>query len=290
MAEMVRPLPRVRARVKLQIRSLGVMAVATIYALIALTPLAWMFLSSLKSNAEIFANPYIPPSSLKWINYLKAWVDVGMGRSFLNSLIVTLTAVPTIVLLSAMTSYTLARIQFRGREFLLWLFLSGLMIPVFLGIVPLFALLNRAGLLSSYRGLIFTYVSFQLSFTIYLLYPFFRTLPRELEEAAIMDGCSLFGVFWRVMLPLAQPGLVTATIFNFIQLWNEYILALIIMAKPELRTLPVAIGKMFFRQFYLGDYGVIFASLVIALTPVLLVYTFFHQRVIAGMRIGALKA
>jgi N-acetylglucosamine transport system permease protein len=265
------------------------LVVATAYAVIALVPVAWMFLNSLKSNDEIFANPFILPSVPRWINYLKAWNDVGMGRSFLNSTLIVLCAVPAVVLLSAATSFTLSRIQFRGREFLLWLFLSGLMIPLLLGLVPLFALLNSLGLLSSYQGLFLTYLPFQLPFTIYLLYPFFKTLPRELEEAAIMDGCSLFGVFWRVMLPLAQPGLVTAAIFNFLQLWNEYILALIIMTKPELRTLPVAIGKMFFRQFYLGDYGVIFASLVIALTPVLLIYAFFHQRVIAGMRIGALK-
>jgi ABC-type glycerol-3-phosphate transport system permease component len=280
---------RLRALAGYRLGSWAIKVLVTIYAFVVVAPLVWMLVSSFKDNFEIFASPFTLPSMLRWGNFLEAWQDAGLGRNFLNSALVTIVVIPTVLLLASMTSYALSRIQFKGREFLLWFFLSGLMIPLLLGIVPLFILLKQLNLLNTYHGLMLAYISHQLPFTIYLLYPFFKTLPRELEEAAIMDGCSLFGVFWRVMFPLAQAGILAAAIFNFLQLWNEYILALIIMSPPAMRTLPVGLGKLFFRQFYMIEYGVLFAGLVIATFPAFLVYAVFHRRIVTGMRLGAIK-
>ncbi|MGQ9585381.1 MAG: carbohydrate ABC transporter permease [Anaerolineae bacterium] len=280
---------KLRAQRYDRLGSWAIVGLVIVFAFVAVVPLVWMLVSSFKDNPEIFANPFTLPSELRWGNYLEAW-QTGLGRNFLNSVLVSTVTTPVILLLASTASYAIARIWFRGREILLWFFLSGLMIPLLLGLVPLFALLKQLKLLNTYYGLILVYIAQQLPFNVYLLYPFFKNMPRELEEAAVMDGCSLFGVFWRIMLPLAAPGLLSAAIFNFRALWNEYILALMIMSSPEMRTLPVGLGKLFFRQFYMIEYGVLFAGLVIATVPLLLAYAIFHRQVIAGMRVGALKA
>lgn len=265
------------------------MLVASVWAAIVLVPIVWLTLSSLRSNQEIFNDPFALPAAPRLETYATAWLDEGLGSSFINSVIVTGFSVPIVVLLSAMASYVLTRFVFPGRLQLVWFFVGGLMVPLLLGIVPLFDLLRQLGLLNTHLGLILVNVAYQISFTVYLLYPFFRVLPRDYEDAALIDGCSRAGAFWRVMLPLAMPGLVSAAIFNTIVIWNEYTLALVIMGEPELRTLPVQIGKLMLRTKFLIDYGVLFAALVLAaLVPVLL-YIAMQRRIVTGLRVGGIK-
>lgn len=163
------------------------------------------------------------------------------------------------------------------------------MFPIFLAIVPLFLLLRDLGLLNSLEGLTLVYVAYSLPFTIFVMTGFFHTLPAELLEAAMIDGCGHGAAFWRVMLPLARPGLVVVGIFNAIGLWNEYPLALVIALSDEIRTLPLGIANLMMMEHYQSDWGALFAGLVIVMGPVLAVYWAFRDRIHDTMVAGALK-
>lgn len=260
-----------------------------IYSIIVIFPLVWIFSSSLKSSMEIFANVWALPKGIKWENYVNAWIEASIGKYFINSLFVTATSVFFILLLSAMVAYVLTRFRFLGNSFVFYYFLGGLMIPTFLGIVPLFLLLKDLRLLDNFIGLILVYIAYSLPFSIFILTPFFKSLPRELAEAAIIDGCSDFSVFWRIMLPLAKPGLITVGIFNFLGIWNEYILALVIISSEELRTLPLGIANLYMVQHYQADWGTLFAGLTIVMVPTLIVYIIFSKKLTSGITLGALK-
>lgn len=260
-----------------------------IYSIIVIFPLVWIFSSSLKSSMEIFANVWALPKGIKWENYVNAWIEAGIGKYFINSLFVTTTSVFFILLLSSMVAYVLTRFRFLGNSFVFYYFLGGLMIPTFLGIVPLFLLLKDLHLLDNFIGLILVYIAYSLPFSIFILTPFFKSLPHELAEAAIIDGCSDFAVFWRIMLPLAKPGLITVGIFNFLGIWNEYILALVIISSGELRTLPLGIANLYMVQHYQADWGTLFAGLTIVMVPTLIVYIIFSKKLTSGITLGALK-
>lgn len=260
-----------------------------IYSIIVIFPLVWIFSSSLKSSMEIFANVWALPKGIKWENYVNAWIEAGIGKYFINSLFVTATSVFFILLLSSMVAYVLTRFRFLGNSFVFYYFLGGLMIPTFLGIVPLFLLLKDLHLLDNFIGLILVYIAYSLPFSIFILTPFFKSLPHELAEAAIIDGCSDFAVFWRIILPLAKPGLITVGIFNFLGIWNEYILALVIISSGELRTLPLGIANLYMVQHYQADWGTLFAGLTIVMVPTLIVYIIFSKKLTSGITLGALK-
>lgn len=260
-----------------------------IYSIIVIFPLVWIFSSSLKSSMEIFANVWALPKEIKWENYVNAWIEASIGKYFINSLFVTTTSVFFILLLSSMVAYVLTRFRFLGNSFVFYYFLGGLMIPTFLGIVPLFLLLKDLHLLDNFIGLILVYIAYSLPFSIFILTPFFKSLPHELAEAAIIDGCSDFSVFWRIILPLAKPGLITVGIFNFLGIWNEYILALVIISSGELRTLPLGIANLYMVQHYQADWGTLFAGLTIVMVPTLIVYIIFSKKLTSGITLGALK-
>lgn len=260
-----------------------------IYSIIVIFPLVWIFSSSLKSSMEIFANVWALPKEIKWENYVNAWIEASIGKYFINSLFVTATSVFFILLLSSMVAYVLTRFRFLGNSFVFYYFLGGLMIPTFLGIVPLFLLLKDLRLLDNFIGLILVYIAYSLPFSIFILTPFFKSLPHELAEAAIIDGCSDFAVFWRIILPLAKPGLITVGIFNFLGIWNEYILALVIISSGELRTLPLGIANLYMVQHYQADWGTLFAGLTIVMVPTLIVYIIFSKKLTSGITLGALK-
>jgi len=194
-----------------------------------------------------------------------------------------------ILMLSSMVAYVLARYQFRGNRFIYVLFISAMMIPGFLAVVPLWFLIRSLGLLNTWPGLILVYLGFSMPFTIFFLHAFFKTLPIELEEAAIIDGCSLFGVFWRVMLPLSKSGLLTVGIFNFLGIWNEFFWALILIYDDNLKTLPLGMSNLLIQSFYQTDWGAMFAGFVIMLIPTFIVYAIFQNQLTQGITIGALK-
>lgn len=222
-------------------------------------------------------------------NYVEAWTTTQIGKAFVNSLIVSLATMIVLIPISAMAAYILAKFKFRGSNALYMLFLGGLMFPQFLVIVPLFLQMSGLGLDDNLFGLTLVYIAFSLPFTVFVLTGFFHQLPDELAEAAMLDGCSHHGVFWRVMWPLAKPGLVVVTIFDVIGLWNEYNLALVLMRSREAFTLPRALDSLQMTAQYLGDTGALMAAMVIVILPVLLVYWLLKDKIHEAMLAGAVK-
>ena len=249
-------------------------------------PLAWMLYSSLKTNAEIFARPFGVPASPQWSNLIEAWTVGGLGRLYLNSLLVTGSAVTIVVALAALASYAFARLEFPGRDALFYVFLIGLLLPPQTVIIPLFTLLRDIGLLNTYWALILPYASWPLALTIYLMRSFYRTLPGELEDAARIDGAGTFQIFWHVMLPLVRPAMVTMAILNTVNLWNELLFALLFIRDDALRTLPA--GLLAFYGYHSVDYKLVFAALSIATIPILILYFVFQRQIIAGLTVGSL--
>lgn len=259
--------------------------VATVVAGMAF-PLAWMLYSSLKTNQEIFGRPFGLPAAPQWSNLVEAWTVGGLGRFYLNSLLVTGVSVFVVLALASLAAYAFARLTFPGRDAIYYLFLIGLLLPPQTVVIPLFTLLRDLGLLDTYLALILPYSSWPLALTVYLLRSFYRTLPGELEDAARMDGAGLFATYWHVMLPLVRPALVTMAILNAVNLWNELLFALLFIRDESLRTLPA--GLLAFYGYYSVDYKLVFAALSIATVPILLLYFVFQRQIIAGLTVGSL--
>jgi len=250
----------------------------------------WVGASSLKTNRELFRDVWSLPAVPRWENYAKAWTTVNMSEYFLNSVQVVLISVLIVVFISAPVSYVLSRVKFRGSNFLLITFAAGIGVPVQLLFIPLFFILNGLKINNTLIGLGVIYVSLSIPFTVYMLTGFFGSLPRELEEAAIIDGCTDFQVYWKVMFPLASPGLITASIFNFIGLWNEYQLALVFINSPDLRTLPLGLYALSNAMQYTGDWVGLMAGVVIIMVPTIILYIFLSERMIAGITMGSVKS
>ena len=259
-------------------------------ALLYVFPLLWVLASSLKGEQGYVLHPQnLIPDSIHLTNYIRAWTDAKIGQYFGNSLITTVTTTALTTLFSAMAAYVLGRFSFRGRNIIYVLFLAGLMLPVWLGYVPIFFLALDFHMLNQLYGYIIINVGWHLAFTIFFLTPFFASLPTELEEAAVIDGAGPFEVFWKVMAPLAQPGLLTVAIFNMLGMWNEYDLALILLQEPAVNTIPIGIAQLFVQQGFRADYGALFAGLVIVMLPSLILYAIFTDRLVEGITVGALK-
>jgi N-acetylglucosamine transport system permease protein len=284
--------PRTRRAGRATLRFLKSMPVGILllaFAITVLFPIVWIIYSSFKSTDEISASPWGLPASPQWSNFVTAWVEGGIGVSFINSAIVTAFTLAILLPVGAMAAYVFALYPFKGSKFLFGTFIGGMMIPQFLAIVPLFILMTNLGLQDTKTGLTLVYVAYSLGFTIFVLTGFFQTLPKALIEAAMIDGCGHAGAFWRVMLPLAKTGLIVVGIFNGIGLWNEYPLALVLMSSNEQRTLPLGIQDFAMGTHYAGQYGALFAGLVIVMIPVMAVYWVFRDKIHETMLAGALK-
>ncbi|MCJ7658787.1 MAG: carbohydrate ABC transporter permease [Anaerolineales bacterium] len=260
-----------------------------LWSLLTVFSILWVIASSFKTNRELFTAVWSLPSALNFDNYIKAWTTVKMGQYFSNSVIVVLTSVFIVLFLSAPVSYILTRVKFKGSGMLLLIFTAGIGIPVQLLYIPLFILLTQIGVINSLWGLGLLYISLSIPFTVFILSGFFATLPRELEEAATIDGCTDFQVYWKVLLPLASPGLITAAIFNFIFLWNEYQIALVFINDPDLRTLPLGLYALSNAMQYTGDWVGLMAGVVIIMVPTIILYTILSEKMIAGITMGSVK-
>ena len=260
-----------------------------LWAVIVILPLVWLLYSSFKTDQEIFFEPWALPQTLQWVNFERAWVAVHIGQYFLNSMKVVIPSLILTLALSSMTSYVLARFQFVGNRALFYLFMAGMLFPIFLALVPLFFLAKDLRLLNTFTGLTLVYTAYSLPFTIFFLTGFFKTLPSELHEAALIDGANEYQVFFRVMLPLAQPGLVTMGIFNFLGMWNQFILPLVLMTERDNYVLPQGLSFILHQQYYKTDWSALFAALSIIMIPTLLVYAVFQNQIQKGVTVGALK-
>ena len=259
------------------------------WAILVILPMIWLVYSSFKTDQEIFFEPWALPATLQWSNFERAWVSAYIGRYFVNSLLVVIPSLALTLALSAMTAYVLARFRFLGNRALFYMFMAGMLFPIFLALVPLFFLAKELHLLNSYLGLSLVYTAYSLPFTIFFLTGFFKTLPSELHEAALIDGASEYQVFFRVMLPLAQPGLVAMAIFNFLGMWNQYILPLVLMSERDKYVLPQGLSFLLHQQYYKSDWSALFAALTIIMAPTLMVYVVFQSQIQKGVTVGALK-
>ena len=259
------------------------------WAVIVIFPMIWMIYSSFKTDQELFFSPWAPPMELQWDNFARAWTKAHVGDYLLNTLIVVIPALLLTLIISAMAAYVLARFEFVGRRFLFYMFLSGMLFPVFLALVPLFNLVNQLKMLNTFHGLILVYIAYSLPFTIFFLTGFFKTLPTEIEESAIMDGANPYQVFFKVMLPMASPGLISMGIFNFLGMWNQYVLPLVLISDESKYMLSQGLAFMLFKQFYENDWSALFAALTIIMVPTLIVYINFQKQIQDGITTGALK-
>jgi N-acetylglucosamine transport system permease protein len=256
------------------------------WTVMVVVPFVWALVASTKTSREIFGDPWSLPESPQWSNFTSAW-DKGVGEYLLNSLIVVTGGVLLTMLLGSMAAYVLARYSFRGNRLIYYVLAAGMMFPVFLAIVPLFFVVQNLGLLSTYHGLILVYVAYSLPFTVFFMHAFFRTLPTEVAEAAVIDGCSHTATFFRVMLPMAKPGLLSIGIFNVLGQWNQFVLPSFL--SPQKPVLAQGIATLLASQRYEGDWGALFAALTVAMVPVVVVYLVFYRQVQAGLTAGTMK-
>jgi N-acetylglucosamine transport system permease protein len=259
------------------------------WSIIVIVPFLWVVLSSFKTTKEILASPFSLPAHWGFDNYVHAWTDAGIRTFFLNTVIVVCVALALVMLLGSMCAYVLARFQFPGARFIYYLMLAGLTFPIFLAVVPLFFVLKNIGLLNTLPGLIMVYVAFALPFTVFFLYAFFKTLPDDVYEAALMDGAGEWRAFFQIMLPMARPGLAAVAIFNFLGLWNQFLLPVALNTDPDRYVLTQGMANFASQAGYAVDFGALFAAVVITVVPVLIVYLIFQRRLEGSVSRGTFR-
>jgi ABC-type glycerol-3-phosphate transport system permease component len=262
------------------------------WASITIAIFLWLLNGSLKSNLEVFSSPWSLPANVLETgpeNYSTAWSTANMGGYFFNSVLVTTVAVIVTVAVSAPAAYALSRVAFPGNRAINYYFIAGMGLPFQLILVPLYVMLVQVGLVNSLTGLIVVYVGVSIPFTILLLTGFFRSLPTELEEAGSVDGASEFGIFFRIMMPIATPGLFTAAIFNFVIIWQEFLLAQLLINSDANRTLPVGLLNLRQTMQYSSEWSAMFAAVLIVIVPSFIIFVLLSDRIMSGLTLGAGK-
>ncbi|MFC5452058.1 carbohydrate ABC transporter permease [Paenibacillus aestuarii] len=262
--------------------------VLAVVAVIQIFPLLWLMLFSLKNNEEIFnLAPFAFPERLRWENYEKVWTQGHISAYFFNSVWMTVVSVAVTVLLASFVTFALTRMKWKLQSFILGLFMIGLMIPVHSTLIPLFSLFTKTHLTNTPMSIILTYIAFNLPITIMIMLGFYYTLPREVEEAAVMDGCSVNRIFFSITLPMTASVLSTAVIINMIYNWNEFIFVNTFISSDKFKTLTVGIQN--FIGQYTTDWGAIGATLMISILPILLAFVLLSNRIVEGIAAGSVK-
>ena len=262
-------------------------AILIFFTLVCITPLFWVIASSLKTTGQIAANPLGFPTEIRWDNYIEAWTVGRFGKYFKNSVIISLPIVTFVILLASLAGYGLARLTFRGSNFVFVVFLLGLMVPFQSIMIPLFYILKDIRFLGTYWAMIVPSIALGMPFSIFFMRAYFSGLPQELGDAAEIDGCNEFSVYWRVMLPLAGPAVSALVVLQFMGAWNAFLLPLIYMQKEEIR--PLVLGLMFFRSRYTQNYPLTMAGAAIVMVPIVIVYLIFQRRFVQGLTAGAVR-
>lgn len=249
----------------------------------------WIAASSLKTNREFFSSPWALFSTPQWSNYENVWQNYKLGSYFLNSLLVVLASDAFILLIVASAAYVVSRVKIKAVQIIGKIIVFGMGIPVQLLVIPLFFQLNDMGLRDNLVGLILVYTAVQLPISCFLIQSFFRTVPHELEEAAMVDGCTPMTGFFKVMLPLGRPGIATAGILNFITLWNEFILCFTFLESSKKFTLSVGLYSLNASMQYTGEWTTLMAGFIVVIIPTLAIYLLLSKQIIAGLSMGAVK-
>ncbi|MFI6279871.1 carbohydrate ABC transporter permease [Streptomyces sp. NPDC050988] len=260
-----------------------------LWAFMVVMPLLWAVMTSFKTDRDIFSSPWALPDRLHFENWSRAWTSANMSDYFLNTVIVVGFSLLGTMLLGSMAAYVLARFDFPGNRFIYFLFIGGMSFPIILALVPLFYVMQNLSLLNTLPGLILVYIAYSLPFTVFFMTAFFRTLPSSVAEAAFVDGASHTRTFFQVMLPMAKPGLISISIFNFLGQWNQYMLPTVLNTEPDRKVLTQGLVQLAVSQGYKGDWSGLFAGLVMAMLPVLAAYIVFQRQVVQGLTAGALK-
>jgi len=258
-----------------------------IYGMLTIYPLFWLMISAFKSNAQFFNEPFALPDQWNYSNFITAWTTSKMGRAFLNSTYVSLFALALTLFLSSLTSYVIARFSFKLKGATLLFFVIGMLIPIHSTLVPLFILMKQLKILNTHLALILPYTAFALPTAIFILTAYLREVPKEIEEAAYIDGASLWGVFFRIMLPISLPALSTVSILTFLHSWNDFSFALVFISKSTLKTLPLAVSN--FADGFQVDYSLTLAAMTLSVVPTIIIYLLFQEQVMKGMTAGAVK-
>ena len=272
---------------KISIYHIVCAVILLIMVIICIYPIVWMFFGSMKDKAEFYTNIWGLPKQIHLDNYIAAWKNADLGRRFINSLIVTLGSMCIMIPVTSCAADAVARLNFKGKNLIYMYLLLGIMIPAGVLGIPTFTVAMKMGLLNSHFGLMLIYAAQNIAMGMFIMRGFFISLPRELEEAAMIDGCSRFGCFVRIIVPLARAGVATQVIFNGLTIWNDYFMANIMITKDELRTLPLSIAN--FVGKHSTNYPELFAMLTMATIPVIIVFVLSQKSFIEGVAAGAVK-
>ncbi len=273
---------------RFKVKEIFVYTIFAIWAFINLFPVYWMFTFSLKSNKEIFGeNVAGLPKEWLWSNYEKALNVGNIGRYFVNSVIVAIVTILIVMLVALMATFALTRLIWKGRKRMNAFFMLGLTIPIHSSIVPIYVTLSNLRLLNTYMALIIPYAAFSLAMGILICSGFMCDLPRDLDEAACIDGCNVWGIFFRIIVPLMKPAVATVSIYTFLQCWNELMFANMFISDSIHKTLPVGVQAL--SGQYMTEWGPIGAALVLATFPTLIFYAFFSKKIQESFIAGAIK-
>ncbi|AJS61705.1 carbohydrate ABC transporter permease [Paenibacillus sp. IHBB 10380] len=257
------------------------------YAVFTLYPLYWLFISAFKTNEDFFQRPYALPHEWMKENIIRAWDLGNMGRAMYNSTLVTLSSVILTLILGLLAGYVLSRFNFRFKKVVVTLFLAGLLIPIHSTLVPLFLMMKEIGLLDTYGALILPYTAFELPIAIFLAMGYMASIPREIEEAAMIDGNGWWGIFGRIIFPLCTPIIATISILAFLRFWNDFSFALVFINSQALKTLPLSLAL--FSDGFGTDYSLTMGAMAIAVIPTILVYLILQDQIMKGMVAGSIK-
>jgi N-acetylglucosamine transport system permease protein len=263
-----------------------------IWALLVIIPLVWTVVASLAPRgSDIFTDAWSLPGGLTLEAWGRAWDKAHIGRYLLNTIFIVAVSTFGTMVLGSMAAYVLSRYRFPGNRFIYFMFISGMTFPVFLALVPLFFVVRNLGMLGTYHGIILVYIAYSLPFTVFFLSAFFRTLPTTVAEAAMIDGCGHFRTFYRIMMPMAKPGLISITIFNVIGQWNQYLLPIVLLPgdAQDKWVLTQGVAEISTSAGYEIDYPGLFAALSMAIIPVVIIYIIFQRQIQSGLTAGALK-
>lgn len=258
-----------------------------LFTVMCLYPLVWLFLSSFKTNQELYFNTWGLPENWQLTNYVNAVVKGGVLRYFGNSVIIAVSAVLVTVVLATMASYAITRMEWKLSKLTYGIFLLGMMIPIYGLIIPLFSIFKAMGLLNTHLAVIIPQIALGFPMAIFIICGFMGSIPRELEEAAIIDGCTVFQCFSKVVLPIARSSIVTVAVVQFINVWNDLLLPRIFLTDSDKMTLPVGLTN--FQAMYSTDYVGMIAAVIITIIPSIIVYILLHKQIMEGMVAGAVK-
>lgn len=262
-------------------------AVSFLFLFIFIYPLYFVIISSLKTNTEIFISPFSLPKTLQFENY-KTAIEIGnVGRQFLNSLFLSLATLALTIAVASMVSFAISRLRFGGQGAVRVYFVMGMMVPIQSIIVPLAWAINNFNIRDNYLILILLFTAFHMPLATFIVTGSMNSLPSSLEEAAIIDGCSIYKVFYKIILPLVKPAIATIGIFVFMYTWNDLLVSMVFIGKSELRT--ISVGLLNFVGARKSDYGALMAAIFIAILPPLLMYLFLQENVVKGLTSGSNK-